>query len=176
MTVTRRTTKKVFASVALAALTACAACSSTSPPSSTPTVAMLRQQFLAIIRSTDATLAKDTVQAHLAQSNAKYAVAFSRAGSEIGALKWPGTMQPQVKALVSDLDVMSTDAVKVSKAAAKSQTVEKNILAMATLNLKLMEEETAEKAAANALRHDIGLPPVTTTTAANNPSVLGPQG
>jgi len=176
MTSARRWKRTVSGSVALAAVIACSACSSSPSPSTTPSVATLRQQFLAIISNTDTTLAKDTVQGHLAQSNAKYAVAFRGAGTQIAALKFPGTMKPQVTALVSDLDTMAADAVKVSVAAAKSQTVEKNVLAMANLNLKLMEEETAEKAAANALRHDLGLPPVTTTTTAQNPSVLTPEG
>jgi hypothetical protein len=176
MTTARSGTGKVVASVALAAVMACSACSSSPPASTTPSVATLTRQFLAIISATDKTLAKDTSQAHLAQSNSKYAVAFRAAGTQIAALKFPGTMKPQVTALVSDLDIMATDAVKVSVAAAKNQTVEKNVLAMATQNLKLMEEETAEKAAANALRHDLGLPPVTTTTTAQNPSVLTPQG
>jgi hypothetical protein len=167
---------RVWGAAALALVIACSACGASPAKSGPPTVATLRQQLLNIDSTTDATLKKDTSQAHLAQSNAKYSVAFSHAAAEIKALQWPASMKPQVTALVTDLQTMAALATKVSLAAAKPQTVQANVLAMAQQNLKLMEEEKVEFTDANALRHDLGIPAVTTTTTASTPGVLHPSG
>jgi hypothetical protein len=159
----------------LALVIACSACGGSSPAKSgPPTTATLSQQLLHIDSTIDAQLSKDTVQGHLAESNAKYSVAFAQAASEISKLHWPESMKAQVTPLVAALRTMSSEATKVSVAAAKPQTVQANVLAMAQENLKLMEEEKTEFVDANALRHDLGIPAVTTTTTASTPGVIGP--
>jgi hypothetical protein len=165
----------VSGALALALAIACSACGGSSPAKSgPPTTATLSQQLLHIDSTIDATLKKDTVQGQLAQSNAKYSVAFGLAASEINKLHWPKSMKPQVTPLVTALQTMAALATKVSVAAAKPQTVQANVLAMAQENLKLMEEEKVEFIDANALRHDLGIPAVTTTTTASTPGVIGP--
>jgi hypothetical protein len=159
------------ASVGLVMAMACSACGS-SPPSASA----LRAQVLAIVKNTDAALAKDTVQKKLAQSNAKYAQVFAQAAGQFNALQVPSSARPADDALVADLNTMSTLAKVVSKAAAKNQNVEKNVLAYGEANLKLMEEETTEKKASNALRKKLGLPPETTSTTTAQSPVLDPTG
>jgi len=163
----------VWGAAALALVIACSACGSPAK-SGPPTSATLGQQLLHIDSTIDAKLKKDTIQGHLAESNAKYAVDFGQAASEIKKLQWPESMKPQVTPLVTALRSMAALATKVSVAAAKPQTVQANVLAMAQQNLKLMEEEKVEFTDANALRHDLGIPAVTTTTTASSPGVLGP--
>jgi hypothetical protein len=148
-----------FGSVVLAVVIGCTSCGSSAPSEAT-----LSQQLLAIVKSTNAALAKDTIQKHLAESNAKYSQAFAQAAREFHALQVPASAQHDDDQLVAALNTLSKDATAVSKAAAKNQNVEKNVLAYGQLNLKLMEEETTEKKASNALRHDLGLPPEATTT------------
>jgi len=160
------------ASVGLAVAIACSSCGS-----SAPSAAALRAQLLAIVKQTDKALAKDTVQNKLAQSNAEYAQAFAQAAREFNALQVPTSARHADDVLVADLNKMSTMAKGVSKAAAKNQSVEKNVLAYGELNLKLMEEEGTEKKASNALRKDLGLAPETTSpTTTQAPGVLKPSG
>jgi hypothetical protein len=147
-----------FGSVAMALAIACSACSSTP---STPTVG---QQFLAIVAKTDKALTKDRSVSKPGQAYPKYAVSFKQAANEFRALTFPSSMQRDARALVTALDALSADAAKVGKAAQKPQTVEANVVAMAQLNLKLMEEEKTEQTVSNALRRALGLPPPTTTT------------
>jgi hypothetical protein len=145
--------------VGLALAIACSSCGS-----STSSASALRAQLLAIVKQTDAALAKDTISNKPALSNAKYAQAFTEAAREFKALPVPTSARHADDALVADLNTMSTMAKAVSKAAAKNQNVEKNVLAYGELNLKLMEEEATEKKASDALRKALGLPPETTTT------------
>jgi hypothetical protein len=167
---------RAWGAAALALVIACSACGSSPGKSGPPTAATLGQQLLHIDSTIDAKLKDDTVQGQLVESNAKYSVAFSQAASEIKKLHWPASMKPQVTPLVTALQTMAALATKVSVAAAKPQTVQANVLAMAQQNLKLMEEEKVEFTDANALRHDLGIPAVTTTTTASSGGVLGPTG
>jgi hypothetical protein len=161
--------------VAAAGLTLAIFCSSCG--SSPPSASALRAQVLAIVKSTDAALATDTVQGKLVQSNAKYSQAFAQAARQFNALQLPARARQADNVLVADLNTMSKLATTTSKAAAKNQNVEKNVLAYGEANLKLMEEEKTEKTAANALRKDLGLPPeATSTTTAASPGVLKPSG
>jgi hypothetical protein len=163
------------ASVALALSVACCSCGS-----SAPTVATVRQQFLGVVSATNATLLVDGKSKNPVKTNATYAVAFRHAASQIHALQFPVSMRHDADALVTALNTMATLATEVSKAAAKPQSVEKNVVKMADINLKLIEEEKTEKTDSDKLRHDLGLPPeatTTTTTATTTPNVLGtPEG
>jgi hypothetical protein len=147
------------ASVGLVMAMSCSACGSSAPSPSA-----LRAQVLAIVKNTDAALAKDTDQNKLAQSNAKYATVFAQAARQFDALQVPTSARHADDTLVADLNTMSKQATLVSKAAAKNQNTEKNVLAYGQANLKLMEDETTEKKASNALRKALGLPPEATTT------------
>jgi hypothetical protein len=147
------------ASVGLAVAIACSSCGSSAPSLST-----VQGQLLAIVKSTDNQLAKDTTQNHLARNYAEYAQVFAQAARQFKALPVPTSARHADDTLVADLNTMSRLATVTSKAAAKNQNVEKNVLAYGQANLKLMEAETTEKKASNALRKALGLPPEATTT------------
>jgi type IV secretory pathway VirJ component len=151
--------KKATGSLALAALLACSACGSSAPPPPT-----LRQQVLSIITKTDAVLARDRSAKTPSEVYAKFAVDFERASKEFHALKFPAKNHADAKTLVADLHTMALDATALSKAQAKSQKVLKNVQAEGEATLHLTEAEEAEKKVSNAVRHDVGLPVVTTTT------------
>jgi hypothetical protein len=165
-----------FASVALVLATACSACGS-SPPSA-PSVTTLRQQFLAVITRTNAALARDTNAHDPSATDFKYSVDFGQAASGIHALTFPTSMHHDATTLVSILDTMAKLAKQVGTAAAKNQNIKSNVIAMAQINLKLIEAEKTEKVDSDALRHELGLPAETTTTvpAATTvpPAVLNP--
>ncbi len=163
MRLSRHTT--ALGSAVLALVVACAACSSS------PDLATVGQQYLTIVKNTDKALTRDR-STHQAQSLAKYSADFHSAAVQFRAVQFPASMQHQAQALIAALDTLSVDAAKVSRAAAKPQTVEANVVAMANLNLKLMEEEKTEQTISNGLRRDLGLPPATTTTTA--PSSVTP--
>jgi hypothetical protein len=165
-----------FASIALVLATACSACGSSSP--SAPSVSTLRQQFLAVVTRTNASLARDTNAHDPSVTDFKYSVDFGAAASGIHALTFPASMRHDAKTLVSILDSMAKLAKQVGTAAAKNQNVKSNVIAMAQINLKLIEAEKTEKVDSDRVRHDLGLPAETTTTAPAAttvpPSVLNP--
>ncbi|HVC69047.1 MAG TPA: hypothetical protein VNC61_02160 [Acidimicrobiales bacterium] len=165
MRYSRHTT--AFGSVVLALVLACSACSSS------PDVKALGQKFEAIVKSTDKALTRDRSVKHQATSFAKYSVDFHNAAVQLRALTFPPSMQHDARALVTALDLLSTDAAKVAKAAAKPQSVLKNVQAFAKLNLTLMEDEKSEQTISKKLRSDLGLPQETTTTT-TAPSTLTP--
>jgi hypothetical protein len=169
MRVSRHTT--AFGSVVLALLLACSACSSS------PDVSTVRRQFQTIVTNTDKALTRDRSASHPDQSYAKYSADFHRAATQLAALTFPTSMQHDARALVTALNTLSADAAKVATAAAKPQSVQANVLAMAKLNLTLMEEEKAELPISNALRLALGLPEETTTTTASSstPAPLTPS-
>jgi len=164
MRLSRHTT--ALTSAVLALVVACAACSSS------PDIGTVRQQYLTIVKNTDKALTRDRTVKHLAQTLARYSVDFHNAAVQFRAVQFPTTLQHDAQALIAALDTLSTDAAKTATAAAKPQTVQANVVAMANLNLKLMEEEKTEQTVSNALRQALGLPPPTTTTTA--PSSLTP--
>ena len=147
--------------VALAAT--CAACSSG------PSVATVSKQFLSIEKNTNAELTKDTKLSAISERNAAYAVAFTDAAKDIRALQFPSYLSGDVATLAHDLDVMAQQATVVAVDGAKDQNVQSNVLAYADANLKLMDDEAAEKKASNALRRRVGLPIETTTTTPSTP-------
>ncbi|MGH9017846.1 MAG: hypothetical protein ACRDY1_08890 [Acidimicrobiales bacterium] len=159
----------VLGAVALVAVLLCAACSS--GPSG-PSLSAVQAQLQTIVKNTDKALAQDTVQGQLVESNAKYAVAFATAARSFKALNVPVAARHDRNVLAADLQGMAEQAEKVSLAAAKDQSVEANVLAYGKANLKLMEDETAEKKASNTLRKAIGLPPETTTTTTSQPPAV----
>ncbi len=73
-------------------------------------------------------------------------------------------MRHDAQRLEADLHTMAVDAATLGLAQAKSQKVLKNVQAEGEDTLKLTEAEEAEKKASDALRHDLGLPVVATTT------------
>jgi hypothetical protein len=160
-----------FASVALLSVTA-AACSST--PSG-PSIATLGQQVDAITKSTNAQLAKDKNAKTTTLVDDEYSTAFAHAAAQFKALQFPASVKHDANALVTILEAMASQAKLVGAAAAKNQNVGANITAMAKLNLKLIDDETNEKKAADALRADLGLPPETTTTTTAPPPVSTPS-
>jgi hypothetical protein len=168
MTLSR--TSKLLGSMALAAV-ACAGCGGSSNGSGTTA---LQQQLLSITKSTNAQLAKDQKGKTPTVVDKNYAEAFSKAAGEFRALNFPTSARADAKKLEAILDTMATQATAVSKAAAKPQTVEANVEAMAQLNLKLLDTEKTERPAANKLRHDIGLGDEPTTTQPPAPSTTFP--
>jgi hypothetical protein len=161
MKVSRLSTASALAA-ALVAVASCSACGSSAPPP--PTTSTLRQEFLAVVNRTDATLSKDTDNSHPATTDMKYARAFTAAADQVQALDFPASMEPEARAEVTALKALATYAEATGKAAAKNQNVKANVIAMARINLKLLEAEKTETKTSNALRHVLGLPPETTTT------------
>jgi hypothetical protein len=154
-------------SVALLALTA-AACSS-SP--SGPTAATVGQKVEAITKSTNTQLGKDKSAKTTTLVDDEYSEAFAKAAAQFRALQYPAAATHDAHALESILSAMASQAKLVGAAAAKNQNVDANITAMAKLNLKLIDDETNEKKAADKLRADLGLPPEPTTTTTAPPPV-----
>jgi hypothetical protein len=165
MTFSRYST--VLASVALTTVLVCAGCSS-SP--SAPSTSALAQQLEAITTSTNAQLHRDGAIKSQSVVYADYAKAFHEAATKFRVLDFPTAQRHDADALITILNTMSTQASAVSVAAAKSQSVEANVVKMANLNLKLIDSETAEKTAVNTLRNALGLPDETTTTTTTTPT------
>jgi hypothetical protein len=161
-------------SVALAVAVACSGCGSSSP-----SVPALRQQAQSVFKSTDTAFAKDAAFSPV-KAYEGYAQAFTNAAQRIRALDVPASMRRDVDTLVAALDKLASDSTKLAKAEAKNQKVEKNVLAEAQLTLKMMEDEKTERVASDALRKELGLPPVpvtTTTTSTQPPGISSsPQG
>jgi hypothetical protein len=155
----------------MAAALLCSACSSS------PSLGTESQKFLAVENNTNKALTQDTKQlkSQLSQLNAAYAVAFVNAADQIRALQFPSYLNDKVNRLVNDLHTMARQAEAVAVAAGKDQSVQANVVAYANLDLKLMEEETAEKKDSNDLRRSVGLPIETTTTAPSQPLGTSPS-
>jgi hypothetical protein len=158
--------------LALLAALVCSSCSST------PSAAAVGQQYLTIVAHTNAALTKDR-STNAAKSDDKYGQTFGQAANQIRALTFPASAQKDAQDVIAALAKMSTQAAAVGKAAAKNQKVLANVTAMAHQNLKLIDEETVEKKASDALRRDLSLPQETTTTTTTTtaPAVLNaPKG
>jgi hypothetical protein len=152
MTKARYTT--ALGSVALALVVACSGCGS-----SAPSVSALRQQVSTIFTNTDAALAKNRTAKTIPLVYSDFSKDFNQAADSLHA-----SMSHDADVLVTDLHSLARDATALSKAEEKSQTNLVDVRAMGEANLKLVEEEKSEKTASDALRHDLGLPPVPTTT------------
>jgi hypothetical protein len=157
MTKARYTT--ALGSVALALVVACSGCGS-----SAPSVSVLRQQVSTIFTNTDAALAKNRTAKTIPLVYSDFSKDFNQAADNFHALTFPASMSHDADVLVTDLHSLARDATALSKAEEKSQTNLVDVRAMGEANLKLVEEEKSEKTASDALRHDLGLPPVPTTT------------
>jgi hypothetical protein len=125
------------------------------PAVSTTTVstAALAQQVLSIITVGNANVQRDKAISDNSVALPKISADFSSAAQQLQALTYPAAFQTDAKALVAILEKLSFDATTLNS------TTDLSLLQSAAATLT--NDEGTEVATSGALRHDLGLPPVT---------------
>ena len=128
---------------------------STTPAATTTTVdvAAVAQQVLAILTTGNSKVKQDTSISDETTSLKSVSRDFSSTAQQLQALTYPDSAQSDAKALVASLEKLSFDS---------SQLADTGGGGIQAFQQAIVSDEGAEVAASGALRHDLGLPPVST--------------